>query len=169
MRSLRLIALAIVFAAAIAGAWWFVTGRNHVSGDSIVVYYTKIDGTTEAPYRVSLGPARDRASVAFYAASQALAGPDSAIEAVRFPAGTHVNALTLDGSTANVDISREVNSAAEGGFTETAVFKSLVWTLTDPKTLPGITSVRVRIGGARVATLPGGHFELDEPLSRATF
>lgn len=169
MRSLRLIALVIVFAAAIAGAWWFVTGRNHVSGDSIVVYYTKIDGTTEAPYRVSLGPARDRASVAFYAASQALAGPDSAIEAVRFPAGTHVNALTLDGSTANVDISREVTSAAEGGFTETAVFKSLVWTLTDPKTLPGITSVRVRISGARVATLPGGHFELDEPLSRATF
>jgi hypothetical protein len=169
MRSLRLIALVIVFAAAVAGAWWFVAGRNHVSGDSIVVYYTKIDGTTEVPKRYSLGPARDRASVAFYAASQALIGPEASIEAVRFPTGTRVNALTLDGSTVNVDISTEVNSSAEGGFTETAEFKSLVWTLTDPQTLPGINRVRVKIGGARVATLPGGHFELDEPLSRATF
>jgi hypothetical protein len=169
MRSLRLIALVIVFAAAVAAAWWFVHARNGTAGDSIVVYYTKIDGTTQAPWRVSLGPARDRSSVAFYAAAQALAGPASGIEAVRFPAGTHVLGITLDGSTADVDISGEVKSSAEGGFTETAEFKSLVWTLTDPQTLPGIKTVRIRIDGARVATLPGGHFELDEPLSRATF
>lgn len=169
MRSLRLIALAIVFAAAVAAAWWYTSGRNTRAGDSIVVYYTKLDGTTEVPWRVSLGPARDRTSVAFYAAAQTLAGPPSGVEAVRFPAGTHVRAVTVDGSTADVDISKDVESSAEGGFTETAEFKALVWTLTDPKTIPGVNAVRVRVDGTRIATLPGGHFELDEPLTRASF
>ncbi|GAC1422763.1 MAG: hypothetical protein NVSMB64_31060 [Candidatus Velthaea sp.] len=166
---MRLIAFVIVFAAAIAGAWWFVNGRDRHSGDSITVYYTKADGQTEVPWRVSLGPARDRKSVAFYAAAQALAGPASGIDAVRFPAGTHVRGVDIAESTIDVDISKDVESSAEGGFTETAEFKSLVWTLTDPTTLPGVTSVRIRIDGARVATLPGGHLELDAPLSRASF
>jgi spore germination protein GerM len=118
---------------------------------------------------VSLGPARDPKSIAFYAAAQALAGPASDIEAIRFPAGTHVRAVEIDGSVVDVDLSSEVVKSAEGGLAETAEFKSLVWTLTDPKTLPGISAVRIRIDGTRVATLPGGHFELDEPLSRSTF
>lgn len=169
MRSLRLIALVVVFAAAVAGAWWFVSGRNNAAPASITVYYTKPDGTSEVPWHVSLGPARDRTSVALYAAAQVLAGPPSETEAVRFPAGTHVLGIAVDGDTADVNISHEVGKAAEGGFTESAVFKSLVWTLTDPTTLPGVKSVRVRIDGTRVATLPGGHLELDEPLSRASF
>ncbi|GAC1548151.1 MAG: hypothetical protein NVS2B17_32740 [Candidatus Velthaea sp.] len=166
---MRLIALVIVFAVAVAGAWWFVKGRDRHTSDSITVYYTKADGRTEVPWRVSLGPARDAKSVAFYAAAQALAGPASGIDAVRFPAGTHVRAVDITGSVVDVDISKDVESSAEGGFTETAEFKSLVWTLTDPTTLPGVNSVRIRIDGTRVATLPGGHFELDAPLSRASF
>jgi len=169
MRSQRLIAFVLVFAVAIAGAWWYVSSRDRHSGDSVTVYYTKADGVTEVPWRVSLGPARDRKSVAFYAAAQALAGPPSGVDAVRFPAGTHVLGVGLDGSTVDVDISKDVASSAEGGFTETAEFKSLVWTLTDPNTLAGVTAVRVRIDGTRVATLPGGHFELDAPLTRASF
>ena len=169
MRSQRLIALVIALAVAIFGAWWFVKGRHHGGGDSIIVYYTKPDGTTEVPWRVTLGPARDPKSVAFYAAAQALAGPSSEIAAIRFPAGTHVRSVEIDGSVVDVDVSGEIAKSAEGGLTETAEFKSLVWTLTDPKTLPGITAVRIRVDGTRVATLPGGHFELDEPLSRATF
>jgi hypothetical protein len=168
MRSQRLIAVAIVFAVALLGAWWFV-GRRHAGGDSIIVYYTKLDGRTEVPWRVTLGPARDRKSVAFYAAAQALAGPASDIEAIRFPAGTRVRAIDLDGTVADVDLSGEVGKSAEGGLSETAEFKSLVWTLTDPNTLPGIDAVRVRVDGTRIATLPGGHFELDEPLTRTTF
>jgi hypothetical protein len=169
MRSQRLIALVIAVAVVGFGTWWFLKGRHHGGGDSIVVYYTKTDGTTEVPWRVSLGPARDPKSVAFYAAAQALAGPSSEIEAVRFPAGTHVRSIALDGSVVDVDLSGEVGKSAEGGLEETAEFKSLVWTLTDPKTLPGIDSVRIRVDGTRLATLPGGHFELDEPLSRASF
>jgi spore germination protein GerM len=169
MRSQRLIALVIALAVAGFGAWWFFKERQHGGGDSIIVYYTKTDGTTEVPWRVSLGPARDPKSIAFYAAAQALAGPSSDIEAVRFPAGTHVRAIEIDGSVVDVDLSSEVEKSAEGGLAETAEFKSLVWTLTDPKTLPGIAAVRIRVDGTRVATLPGGHFELDEPLSRSTF
>ncbi len=168
MRLQRLIAFAAVAVVAIAaGAWWYHS--RHRIGDSIVVYYTKLDGRSEVPWRVSLGPARDRHSVALYAAAQALAGPASDIGAVRFPPGTHVRAIELDGSTVDVDISGEVAKSAEGGFTENAEFKSLVWTLTDPQTLPGVESVRIRVDGTRVATLPGGHFELDEPLTRTTF
>jgi spore germination protein GerM len=169
MRSQRLIALVIALAVASFGAWWFIKGRQHGGGDSIIVYYTKTDGATEVPWRVSLGPARDPKSIAFYAAAQALAGPPSEIEAIRFPAGTHVRAIEIGGSVVDVDLSSEVAKSAEGGLAETAEFKSLVWTLTDPKTLPGITAVRIRVDGTRVATLPGGHFELDEPLSRSTF
>jgi len=172
MRSQRLIALvAIVVAAAllIGGAWSIIARRHHGSGDGIVVYYTKPDGTTEVPWRVTLGPARDPKSVAFYAAAQALAGPATDVAAIRFPAGTHVRSIEIDGSVVDLDLSNEVGKSAEGGLTETAEFKALVWTLTDPKTLPGIDAVRVRVDGTRVATLPGGHFELDEPLSRSTF
>lgn len=169
MRSLRLIALVAVFAVAVAGAWWFVVRRDHSAPATITVYYTKSDGTSEIPWHVSLGPARDRTSIAFYAAAQVLAGPPSETEAVRFPAGTHVLSVAVTGSTVDVNMSPEVEKAAEGGFTESAVFKSLVWTLTDPNTLPGVSAVRVRIGGTRMATLPGGHLELDEPLTRASF
>jgi len=171
MRSQRLIATILVIAAVVlsVGTWWILVGRYRSAGDRIVVYYTKPDGVTEVPWRVTLGPARDRTSIAFYAAAQALAGPSSEITAVRFPAGTHVRSVRIDGSTVDLDLSNEIGKSAEGGLTETAEFKSLVWTLTDPSTLPGINAVRVRVDGTRVATLPGGHFELDEPLSRSTF
>ena len=163
MRSQRLIALAAVCVVAglvVFVAYRFMAGRVRGGAESIVVYYTKTDGITEVPWRVTLGPARDRKSVAFYAAAQ---------EAIRFPAGTHVRALEIAGSVVDVDLSNEVSKSAEGGLAETAEFKSLVWTLTDPKTLPGVDAVRIRVDGTRVATLPGGHFELDEPLSRTTF
>jgi spore germination protein GerM len=166
---MRLIVLALAFVAGLAAAWWFVIRMHPPHADSIVVYYTKSDGQTVAPWTVTLGPARDPKSIAFYAAAQVLAGPPPGTDAVRFPTGTHVLDVTLDGATVDIDLSKDVASSAEGGFTESAEFKALIWTLTDPATLPGVSAVRVRIGGARVATLPGGHLELDEPLSRASF
>ena len=160
--------LIVLFVAAVGVAWWYTTRKTGpAAGASIDVYYTKADGTTLVPWHVSLGPARDRASVAFYAATQCVAGPPQGIEAVRFPAGTHVRAVDVQGSTADVDISKDVASSAEGGFAESAEFKALVWTLTQPSL--GFAAVKVRIDGARVATLPGGHLELDEPLSRSSF
>ena len=168
MRSSRALVLVVLFVVAVAAAWWFTTRHQPSAvGETITVYYAKADGTTLVPWQLTLGPARDRRSVAFYAATQCLAGPPAGTEAVRFPAGTQVRALDVEGSTVDVDISKEVASSAEGGFAESAEFKALVWTLTQPKL--GISAVKVRIGGARVATLPGGHLELDEPLSRSSF
>jgi spore germination protein GerM len=131
------------------------------------VYYAKADGTTLVPWTLSLKDGSDRRSAGFFAATQCVAGPPPGIEAVRFPAGTRVLAFDVQGSTADVDISKEVASSAEGGFAESAEFKALVWTLTQPQL--GFSAVRVRVDGARVATLPGGHLELDEPLSRSSF
>jgi spore germination protein GerM len=78
-----------------------------------------------------------------------------------------VRGVDVDGSTVAVDLTHEVSGSAEGGFTESAEFRSLVWTLTQPAL--GFKAVQVRVEGARVATLPGGHLELDEPLSRSSF
>ncbi len=164
----RSLGLIVLFVLAAGVAWWFTSHRQTATGGGYVeVYYTKADGTTLVPWRVSLGPARDRDSVAFYAVTQCVAGPPAGVEAIRFPAGTRVRALHVQGSTADVDISKDVASSAEGGFAESAEFKALVWTLTQPSL--GFSAVKVRIDGARVATLPGGHLELDEPLSRSSF
>jgi spore germination protein GerM len=165
MRAVRAIALALVLVVAVAGSWWFFSHRS-ASPDTISIYYTKLDGTSLVPWRVTLGPARDARSVAFYAAVQAIAGPPAGVEAVRFPAGTRVLSADLDGTTVVLDLSNEVGTKVEGSFTEAAEFKALVYTLT---ALPGINAVQVRVGGTAVATLPGGHLELDEPLSRQSF
>lgn len=165
MQAVRAVALALVLVAAVGASWWFF-GHRAPSPETIAVYYTKLDGTTVVPWRVSLGPARDPRSVAFYAAVQTVAGPPAGVDAVRFPAGTRVLSTDLDGTTAVVDLSTEVGANVEGSFTEAGEFKALVYSLT---ALPGVTAVRVQIGGATVATLPGGHLELDEPLSRQSF
>lgn len=167
MRTSRVLALIVLFVVAVGASWWWVHRQARPVGDTITVYYTKVDGTTLVPWRVSLGPARDRRSVAFYAAVQCVNGPPPGTDAVRFPAGTRVRSVDVQDATADVDLSREIAASAEGGFAESAEFKALVWTLTQPSL--GISSVRVRVDGARVATLPGGHLELDEPLSRSSF
>ena len=165
MRTTRAAALVLLLVAVAAGSWWFF-GRHPSEPGSVTVYYTKADGTTLVPWTVSLGPARDRRSVAFYAAVQAIAGPPAGVDAVRFPPGTTVLSADVDGATADVDLSKAVGANVQGSLDEIAEFKALVYTLT---ALPGISSVRVRVAGESVATLPGGHLELDEPLTRQSF
>jgi spore germination protein GerM len=165
MRASRIAALVLLLVAVAAGSWWFF-GRHPAEPSSVVVYYTKSDGSTLVPWNVTLGPARDLPSVAFYAAVQAIAGPPDGVDAVRFPHGTHVLSAGVNGSTAEVDLSRDVGAAVEGSLNEGAEFKALTYTLT---ALPGVTSVRIRVAGETLATLPGGHLELDEPLTRQSF
>jgi spore germination protein GerM len=165
MRASYAFALGLLLVIAGLGSWWYFSHRQ-LPQSSITVYYTATDGTTLVPWRVSLGPARDRKSVAFYAAVQAIAGPPAGIDAVRFPNGTRVVGVDVSGSTARVDLSDDVGRAVEGSYAESAEFKALVFTLTG---LPGIDAVDVRVAGKRVATLPGGHLELDEPLTRTSF
>jgi spore germination protein GerM len=165
MRATRAAALVLLLVAVAAGSWWFF-GRHSSEPDSVAVYYSKADGSALVPWQVSLGPARDPRSVAFYAAVQAVAGPPAGVDAVRFPSGTTVLSAQVDGSTVTVDLSSAVATHVEGSLDEGAEFKALVYTLT---ALPGVSSVRVSVAGERIATLPGGHFELDEPLTRQSF
>lgn len=157
-----------MFVVAVGVGWYYLghRGGNVSPSGTITVYYTKFDGATEVPYTVTLGTARDLKSVAFYAATQAIAGPPPNVDAIRFPTGTHVRSLDLDGTTAIVDLSSDINNVGGGSFDEGGMFKSLVWTLT---ALHGIDAVSVRVEGARVATIKGGHLELDEPLSRSSW
>ena len=140
-------------------------------GDRITVYYTKLDGGSEVPWTVSMRPQEPNESAAehlqnavLYAATQAVAGPPSDVQALRFPAGTHVLGASVNDSTATVDLSGEVKNQSAGVLGESGEFKSLVWTLT---ALPGISQVAVRVQGQTLSTLPGGHLEIDEPLRRS--
>jgi len=168
VRLLRGLALITVFVLAIAAGWYYFNyrGGSSANGGTITVYYTKYDGTTEVPYSVTLGTAHDTQSIAFYAATQAVAGPPPGVEAIRFPSGTHLLSLDLHAGTATVDLSGDVNKYGGGSFDESGMFKSLVWTLT---AIHGIDAVSIRVDGSRVTTLSGGHLELDEPLSRSSW
>lgn len=164
LRALAIVALLVVVA--VAGYRFFSQRHGNVAGSTVTVYYCKTDGSTLVPWTVTLGAARDRKSVAFYAATQALAGPPSGTEAIRFPQGTIARAVDVSDSTATVDIGGNVAASGGGSFGEDGEFKALVWTMT---ALPGISSVQIKIDGARVPTLSGGHFELDEPLTRRSW
>ena len=147
-------------------AYRFIVQPRNVIADTITVYYCKTDGETLAPWKVTLGPARDRKSLAFYAATQALAGPPPGVEAIRFPAGSSVRRVDVSGDAVTLDLNRAAASQPGGSFAESGEFKALVWTLT---ALPGVAKVQVEIEGAVVPTLPGGHLELDQPLARSNW
>ncbi|HTV74894.1 MAG TPA: GerMN domain-containing protein [Candidatus Acidoferrales bacterium] len=166
MRSARALVLFLVLAAAALLAYEFVRNRSGGIGSSIPVYYTELDGQTMGSYTVTLGPARDLQSVAFYAATQAVAGPPQDVEAIRFPPGTFVHSVAVAAPLVTVDLSGDVKNGAGGSFGESGEFKGLVWTMT---ALPQIQAVRVTVDGAPLATLPGGHLELDEPLDRSSW
>ena len=155
---------------AVAAIAWYLSSHRASPGQ-VTVYYTKVDGQSEIPWTISaraLQPGESAAAYAqylvLYTASQAVAGPPVGVSAIRFPAGTSVLSASVDGSTAIVDLSPEVNHPGGGALNESGEFKSLIWTLT---ALPGIDRVAVRVGGSKVATLNGGSFELDEPLRRS--
>ncbi len=166
MRLLRALAVIALLAVADIAGYRFFARAPTAAGYSVAVYYTKADGTTLARWNVSLGSARDPASVAYYATVQALAGPPPQTAAVRFPAGTIARAVHVNGSTVTVDLTGAIATDQSGSLGEDGEFKALVWTLT---ALPGVSAVQVRIDGARVAALPGGHLELDEPLTRQSW
>ena len=162
----------IVLLAIAAGAAWFFLRPHGPTGSAqlLTVYYTKLDGSTLGTWDVSLraeAPGESAAArlhdVATYAALQSVAGPPPDISAVRFPAGTRVRDVSVNGGTALVDLSREAGSTV-GSFQENGEFKGLVYTLTG---IPSINAVQITIEGRTVETLPGGHLELDAPLRRS--
>jgi spore germination protein GerM len=130
-----------------------------------------MDGTSLGTWTVSLRPQQPGESnaehlhnVALYAAVQSVAGPPSEVQAIRFPPGTHILNVLVNGTTATVDVSKEVTASDGGSFAENGEFKGLVYTLTG---IPSINAVQITIEGRKVDTLPGGHLELDTPLRRS--
>ena len=173
MRGTRAVALVVLLVVVAAGAWFYLSHRPPELGGSLTVYYTKLDGTTLGTLSVSLRPRQPGESAeehlrnaVLYAAVQAVAGPPSDVQAIRFPPGTRVEDASVSGSIATVDLSKDVERQAGGTFGENGMFKSLVYTVT---AVPGIVAVKITIGGATLPTLPGGHLELDEPLHRSDF
>lgn len=160
MRFLRIAALVVLAACAAPKA-----------GATLTVYYAQLDGKTLGTWNVSVRtPAAGESSaealhdLATYAAVQAVAGPPAQTSAVRFPPGTRVRSVAVNGATAVVDLSGDVASGAGGSFEENGEFKGLVYTLTG---IPSINAVQITIEGRTVETLPGGHLELDAPLRRS--
>jgi len=155
---------------AVAAIAWYISSHRTSAGE-VTVYYSKVDGQSEIPWTISARaqqPGESAAAyaqyLALYAASQAVAGPPSDVTAIRFPAGTQVLSVTVDGTTATVNLSPEVHHPGDGALNESGEFKALIWTMT---ARPGIDAVAVRVAGSKVATLNGGSFELDEPLRRS--
>jgi spore germination protein GerM len=170
VRSPRLPVL-VVLLVIVAAAYWYFHSQRLSRSETVAVYYTKLDGTSLRDVAVSMRPrepgesaAEHLHNVVRYAAVQAVAGPPNDIKAIRFPPGTRVQSVIVDGSTATVDLSKEVEQQAGGSFGENGEFKALVYTLTG---IAGIDAVQVTIDGTRLETLPGGHLELDQPLHRS--
>jgi spore germination protein GerM len=128
-----------------------------------------VDAGTEAlaPVDYSVDPHLEGAPLADYALTQLLAGPATGRDTiVLFPQGTTMD-VAVSGDTATVNIAGPLVKGYQGGADdESAMFKSLTYTLTN---IPGIARVQVLIGGQKRAALAGGHMELDEPLTRETF
>ncbi len=168
MKASRIVAL-IVLLLVIAFVVWYFLVLSVPRTALLTIYYAKLDGTSLGTWTISQrARARGESSAAYeryeamYAAVQNVAGPPSETQAIRFPTGTRVEGVTLDGPIANVDLSDDVTHQA-GSFGEGGEFKALVYTLT---ALPGIDGVQVTVAGKRLETLPHGNLELDAPLHR---
>lgn len=161
---------AILILAVIAFIVWFFLLRPAPQPGSLTIYYTNLDGSSLGTWTITKRPREPSESAAAYlqyevryAAVQSVAGPPSGRQVIRFPPGTRVDAASIDGSTADIDLSNEV-AQQSGTFGENGEFKSLVYTLT---ALPGIDAVQITIAGRRLQTLPHGNLELDTPLRRS--
>jgi hypothetical protein len=171
VRSPRLPILVVLLAIVAAGTWYYLSHRAPGAGETIPIYYTKLDGKTLAEMRVSMRPRQADESAAerlhnvvLYAAVQAIAGPPNDVQAIRFPPGTRVLEASVNGSTATLDLSKALEQQAGGTFGENGEFKALVYTITG---IQGIDAVQILVEGNRLESLPGGNFELDQPLHRS--
>ena len=133
----------------------------------LTVYYCKAGSDDLVRIPFSVDPKLSGSALATYALNQLLAGPSVGRDSiVLFPPGTEAT-VNIEGDVATVDLNGSIARSFQGGAgDEAGMFKSLTYTLTG---LPGVKSVQVLVAGQKKAALPGGHFEIDEPLTRETF
>ena len=142
-------------------------GQSQSAERQITVYYCKAGSDSLVAMHYTAGTGLAGPALAQYAVSQLLAGPPEPNSALLvFPPDTRALA-TQHGATVDIDITGSIAKHYAGGAgDEAGLFKSLTYTLTE---LPGVTAVQVSLNGQVEAALPGGHLELDEPLTRETF
>jgi spore germination protein GerM len=133
----------------------------------VTVYFCHAGSDALVAMPFSVGNGLDGARLESALVDQLLAGPAVAQSTViMFPAGTRAS-VSLSGSTATVDLRGAIAGKFRGGASdEVGLFKALTYTVTS---VAGVQSVVVLVDGRSVATLPGGEFEIDEPLTRQTF
>jgi spore germination protein GerM len=171
VKASRALLLVVVLAAAAFGSWFLIRAHQSANETYLTLYYTKLDGTTLGTWQLSLRPRSSGESaqehlqnVLLYAAVQSLAGPPDDVQAIRFPPGTRVLGVMVNGSIVTVDLSKDIDNQGGGTFGENGEFKGLVYTLTG---IPPIDAVQIMVAGHILDTLPGGHLEIDTPLRRS--
>ena len=142
-------------------------GQVPPAGRQITVYYSKAGSDSLVAVHYSAGGDLNGSALAQYVASQLVAGPpDASATLIVFPPDTRVHAIQ-NGATVDLDFTGSITKHFAGGAgDEAGLFKSLTYTMTE---LPGVTAVQISLNGQVEAALPGGHLELDEPLTRETF
>ena len=108
VRSTRLPILVVLLAIVAAGTWYYsLTSRADATAKRSRSTTRSSTGTTLGAVRVSMRPRQPDESAAehlhntvLYAAVQAVAGPPNDVQAIRFPPGTRVLGVSVDGSTA---------------------------------------------------------------------
>jgi spore germination protein GerM len=133
----------------------------------ISIYYSKAGSDQLVRMPFSADAKLKGSALATYALNQLIAGPSVGRDSlVLFPSGTQAT-VTVEGDVATVDLGGPITRSFQSGAgDEAGLFKSLTYTMTS---LPGVKSVQVLVDSHKRAALPGGHFELDEPLTRDTF
>jgi hypothetical protein len=106
VRSTRFPILVVLLLVVAAATWYYVSQHAGRGGETIAIHFTKLDGKTLGEVRVSLRPRQSGESAAehlhntvLYAAVQAVAGPPNDVQAIRFPPGTRVIGVSVDGSS----------------------------------------------------------------------
>jgi spore germination protein GerM len=81
-----------------------------------------------------------------------------------WPRATTVLGVSVSGTTATVDLSKDARGVTTTAASEQASLQQLVYTVTGAA--PSVTAVRLHVGGATPATL-WGHVDTTKPLARA--
>lgn len=135
--------------------------------NQLTIYYCRAGSGQLVPMHYSGSQALSGVALERYVVNQLIVGPDVGRDnVVLFPSGTSA-VVTQQGGTATVDLHGPLTHGSQsGGTDEAALFKSLTYTLT---ALPGVKAVQVDVNGKKMAALPGGAFDISEPLTRETF
>ncbi|OIQ59106.1 spore germination protein GerM [Moorella thermoacetica] len=129
----------------------------------VQVFFNDADARFFVPVTVALPPGSGADNLPRAAVLALLAGPpaDSGLIRTIWP-GTRLLDFKVEGGLATVNFSRQVTGYGGGSAAETALLKSLLFTLTQ---FPDIDRVQILIEGKKKEYLPEGT-AIDKPLAR---